>query len=231
MTTRSGLRKSSIAAPSLRNSGFETTSNSRAVTERMVVADLVGGAHGDRGLHDDDAIAIERASDLLRRREDVPEVGRAVGLGRRADADEDEESPLHRLVEVRGELEPLLLDVALDQLLETGLVDRDLARAEEVDLLLVEVDAGDIVPGLGEARSRDEADVPGPNDGDFHINEAPLAASPFFQAARREIVSTEVSAYKPPRVFASPRNASSARESRPLRAPRGARLLGTPRRC
>jgi hypothetical protein len=35
MTTRSGFRKSSIAAPSFRNSGLLTTSNSQVVTSRI----------------------------------------------------------------------------------------------------------------------------------------------------------------------------------------------------
>ncbi len=57
ITTRSGLRKSSIAAPSLRNSGFETTSNGCVVTFGDHLADLVRGADRHGALVDDDGVA------------------------------------------------------------------------------------------------------------------------------------------------------------------------------
>ena len=53
-----------------------------------------------------------------------------------------------------------------DQLLEAGLVDRDLAALEALDLVGVDVDAPDLVAELGEAGRGDEADVAGADDAD-----------------------------------------------------------------
>ena len=65
-----------------------------------------------------------------------------------------------------------------DELLEAGLVDRDLAVLEARDLVGVDVDAVDVVAELGEARRGDEADVAGADDADglsrvLLIDEAP----------------------------------------------------------
>ncbi len=70
MTTRSGFMKSSIAAPSFRNSGFETTSNGvrgRARDDRG--AHFVRGADRHGALVDDDPVAVHRRADLLGHRE------------------------------------------------------------------------------------------------------------------------------------------------------------------
>ena len=53
-----------------------------------------------------------------------------------------------------------------DELLEAGLVDRDLAALEARDLVGVDVDAPDLVAELGEAGGGDEADVAGADDPD-----------------------------------------------------------------
>jgi len=59
--------------------------------------------------------------------------------------------------------------VAPDHFLEARLVDRHAAGFEHVDLGLILVDADDRVAVFGKARSEHEADVPGADDGDFHI--------------------------------------------------------------
>ena len=58
------------------------------------------------------------------------------------------------------------LAVLGDQLLEAGLVDRDLALLEALDLVGVDVDAVDLAAELREARRGDEADVAGADDAD-----------------------------------------------------------------
>ena len=75
MTTRSGLRKSSSAAPSLRNSGLLTTSKGCFVSFGDRLADQVGGADRDGALVDDDGVAGERAADVAGGGEDVLQVG------------------------------------------------------------------------------------------------------------------------------------------------------------
>src|SRR5262249_49609272 len=82
------------------------------------------------------------------------------------DRDEAHHALLDRPVQVRGEREATFLRVAADQLLEAGLVDRDLPLTERLDLGGHVVDADDVVAALREAGARDEADVSGPDDAD-----------------------------------------------------------------
>jgi len=49
-----------------------------------------------------------------------------------------------------------------------ALVDRHFSGLELADLLGIDVHAGDLVAGLGEAGSGDESDVSSPDDGDLH---------------------------------------------------------------
>ena len=58
--------------------------------------------------------------------------------------------------------------VAADQLFEARLVDRNPAALQRPDLGRVLVDADDVVAVLGEARARDQSDIPGSDDRDFH---------------------------------------------------------------
>ncbi len=64
------------------------------------------------------------------------QIRRAIGALRRADGQIDDIGRLHRRRQVGGEVQPLGLDVVLDQLGQARLVDRNLAAVEAVDLLL-----------------------------------------------------------------------------------------------
>ena len=168
-TTRSGRMKSSIAAPSFRNSGFETTSNGCARRALQHLRDLLGAADRHGALVHHHAARVMCRPISLGGGEHVLEVRLAVLAGRRAHRDERDLRVPHR-VGVRGrEGEPPLLHVAADELLEPGLVDRDPARAQHRDLARVDVEAGDRVAGLREAGAGDEADVTGADDGDLHV--------------------------------------------------------------
>ena len=70
--------------------------------------------------------------------------------------------------EVGRERQPAFAAVPLHEFEQARLVDRQLARVERLDLRRVVVDADDVVAALGEAGRRDEADVPGADDRDFH---------------------------------------------------------------
>ena len=63
---------------------------------------------------------------------------------------------------VERERDPLA--VARDYVLEPGLVDRHLARAQALDALGDDVAEDDVMAEVGEARTGDEADVAGPED-------------------------------------------------------------------
>ena len=58
--------------------------------------------------------------------------------------------------------------ILLEQVAEADLVDRHASAAEDVDLLRDDVAHGDLVPELREAGARDQADVAGTEDGNFH---------------------------------------------------------------
>ena len=91
--------------------------------------------------------------------EHVREVRGAVLLGRRAHRDELEQAVPDTFDRVRREPEAPLVGVAPDELLETGLVDRDFALLQPGYLVRVDVDAQNLVASVGEAGAGDEADV------------------------------------------------------------------------
>ena len=162
--TRSGFMKSAIAAPSFRNSGFETTSKSTCAPRAISVApigrlDLVRRAHRHRRLGHDDLVFVHVLADRARDREHVAQVGRAVLVRRRADGDDLEQAVRDRRPGVGRELQPALVPVAGDRLVEARLVDRDLAGVQARDLGRVDIDANDVVAGVRQAGAGDETDV------------------------------------------------------------------------
>src|ERR1700730_5285782 len=63
--------------------------------------------------------------------------------------------------------------IPVHQLFEAGLVDRDLAARQPVDLAGVLVDAADIDAEFRETRARDHADITCPDHCDAHGRELP----------------------------------------------------------
>jgi hypothetical protein len=83
-TMRSGRRKSSMADPSRKNSGFDATSKSASERiARMGLFDESSGSHRHRRLRDDDRVAVERLGDLFGGLENVGQVRMAVTAPRR----------------------------------------------------------------------------------------------------------------------------------------------------
>ena len=66
--------------------------------------------------------------------------------------------------------------VAADQLLQAGLVDRDLAPLQQPDLRRIVVDADDLVPVFRETGARHQPDVPSSDDRYFHPSGSPKIA-------------------------------------------------------
>ena len=130
--------------------------------------DLVRRADGHGRLGDDDDLARHVLADELRDGEHVAEVGGAVFVGRRADGDEDDLRAGDGRGHVGGELEAPLRLIALDELVEAGLVDRKDVLLESFDLGDVEIGAVHVIAGLGETGADDQADVAGSDDGDAH---------------------------------------------------------------
>ena len=137
--------------------------------------DHLTGADRHGRLRDDDLVAVQVVADRLGDLADEGEVGLAVGERRRAHRDEDRARLADRRREVGGELEPPGADVLLDDLLEPGLVDRNLPAHERLDLACILVHAGDRHAEIGQAGSRDQADVSTADDTDLH--ESPFCHS------------------------------------------------------
>src|SRR5881396_3058450 len=148
-TTRSGFMKSSTAAPSFRNSGFEHTWNGTVV-----------------------CFAIS-----ARTRSAVP-TG-TVLIGRRPHGDEDDVRAFDRPGHVRRELEPAAALIPRHQRLEPRLVNRQPVLPQPSDLTLVHVGADHVVPCLGETRAHHEADISGSDHRDVHGTLPRVAASAF----------------------------------------------------
>ena len=111
---------------------------------------------------------VQVLGNLASDRPDAAKVGSSVvGLGR-SHGDEDDlrlgDSPR----EVGGELEPAVALVAVHQLAQAGLVDRDLAFLQAFDLGRDLVDADDIVPALRQASALNQAHVSRPDHCNFH---------------------------------------------------------------
>src|SRR5439155_13325786 len=84
---------------------------------------------------------------------------RAISLGRRPDRDENRAARADRFRQVGAELQPPLADVAIDDLVEARLVDRDFSLLQRLDFFCVDVDADDIVAEISEACAGNQADV------------------------------------------------------------------------
>ena len=116
---------------------------------------LLAGADGDGALHDHDRAALELRQ-LVDHRPDAREIG-VAGVGRgRVDADEDELRRGGRFGRVQREGQPG--GVPLQQLAHARLEERHLARPQLLDPLRDDVANSHLVPELGEAGARDEAD-------------------------------------------------------------------------
>ena len=190
MTMRSGRMQSATAAPSLRNSGLETTSKRRseprpfktsAIFARTLSAvptgtvDLVTTTFGSAMCP---AMVAATASTYL-------QVRRAVLVRRRADGDELDAAVAHALGGVGGEEEPALGVVPLHHLLEAGLVDRDLPRLQPLDLGRVHVDAEHVVADLGQDRALHEADIARSENRDPHAPAPAYGFSARYQGVSR----------------------------------------------
>src|SRR5439155_14391928 len=82
--------------------------------------------------------------------------------------DEDDARAADRLRQRRRERQPVLLAIAADQLLEARLVDGHPAGAQYANLGVILVDTNDVVAAFGKTRTRNEPDIAGTNDRDFH---------------------------------------------------------------
>ncbi len=107
----------------------------------------------------DDAVSGHRARHFAGRTQHVLQVRRAVFAHRRPDRDEDHVRLADRGLQIEGEGQALFCGVALDQFLEAGLEDRDLAASQRPDFCGVLVHTDDLVACLRKTRADHQADV------------------------------------------------------------------------
>src|SRR4051794_3322153 len=100
----------------------------------------------------------------MSRRAGVRHVGLAGQSRRRVDGHEHELGALQAVLVAGREMEAAGPHVPLDQLFETGLINRDTAAAQYADLSLVDVDAGYRVSQIGKTGSSNKPNVAGPDD-------------------------------------------------------------------
>ena len=123
--------------------------------------DLLGGANRDGGLRDEDCVFMDVLSELSGDSKDVSQIGRAIFIGWRTYSREDHLYIIEDLGEVGGEVKTVELDIALDEFLETRLIDGHDAILELVDLLFIDIDTGDMGSHLSEACATDQAYIAG----------------------------------------------------------------------
>ena len=103
MTTRSGFMKSSIAAPSFRNSGLEQTANACCVSDRTAARTFSAVPTGTVDLVTTTLWPFRLRPISLATAEHVLQVGGAVLVRRRADGDEHDSRGARPPREVGGE--------------------------------------------------------------------------------------------------------------------------------
>ena len=123
--------------------------------------DLLGGANRDGGLRDEDGVFMDVLSELSGDSKDISQIGRAIFIGWRTYSREDHLYIIEDLGEVGSEVETVELDITFDEFLKTRLIDGHDAILELVDLLLVDIDTGDMGSHLSEACATDQAYVAG----------------------------------------------------------------------
>jgi hypothetical protein len=161
ITTRSGRMKVSIAAPSRRNSGFDATSNwaPRGRVGAQHLEQRARRAHRRRALLHHQLVVVEVLRHRFRHVEDGAGIGAPVATRRRAHGDEHHRRPRERFADVGGEGEPALGHVALHQLRQPRLEERDLQVLRAGDARGIAVDAHHLMAEVGEAGSGDETHV------------------------------------------------------------------------
>jgi hypothetical protein len=130
--------------------------------------DGVGRADRHRALVDHHLVVGHVAADVAGGGRHVFHVCRAILVGRRAHRDELDGAEVGRALHVGGEVQPAGGHIATHHVLQAGLVDRDAAVFQDLDLGGVQVQAQHIVADLGQAGARDQADITGADDSDFH---------------------------------------------------------------
>ena len=125
---------------------------------------LVARADRNSRLGHDDGEAVHQFGDFLGGGIDIGKVGMAVAAPRRCPhRDEDRVGIGNRVLCLRREAEAAGLDILRDEIVQAGLIDRDLTLFQPVDLGGVLVDAGHDMPEVGKTRPAYQAHIACPD--------------------------------------------------------------------
>ncbi len=128
----------------------------------------VAGAHRHGGFFHENQRFEAMADHGVTHRQDVLEVGRTVLVRGRADGDKQYLAVLDGQFLIAGEVQAATFQVALDHGLQPWFEDRNMALAQQVDLVLVNVHAHDIVTDFGQDSRLYQAYITATNYADFH---------------------------------------------------------------
>src|SRR5262249_40567565 len=98
----------------------------------------------------------------------MAQVRRSILVGRRSHRDEHHVARADGTRDVRREAQSPRRLVALDQILEAGLVDRKHVLLQSIDLVRVNVRADDLIACLRQTRAGHESDIAGADNTDLH---------------------------------------------------------------
>src|SRR5262245_7730326 len=152
-----------MAAPSRKNSGFDTTAKSASGRSLRTIASTSSLVPtGNRRLDHDDGKTVHFGRDFARGVIDVREVGKTVAApGRRADGEKYCIRRTNGRCRFGRKGEPASFDVACNERVQAGLEDRDLPVLELPDLRCIPIDTGYDVPKIRKACAGHEPDVAG----------------------------------------------------------------------
>mgnify|MGYP006277316663 CR=1 FL=1 len=125
---------------------------------------LIGSADWDRGLANHQRVCAHVRCERIDRAEHLRHVrGIRALLLWRSHADEVHVTPAARLREIGGEPQPTGRDVAIEHLIQAGLVERHPSRIQDRHLLGIDVNPDNLEPEFGHARRMRRTEVPRPN--------------------------------------------------------------------
>ena len=120
---------------------------------------LLRRSYGNGRLGDQNRVFIDVAPERTGHFQHITQIGRSVFVGRRTDGRKDDLHLIQTTAQIRGEMQASRFDVAPNQIVEPRFVDRNLARQQTPDLLLVDIDAGHVDAHFGKAGARHQSDV------------------------------------------------------------------------
>jgi len=128
----------------------------------------VTGADRHRGLLDQDQRLLAMASDCIADRQHILEVCRTIRAGGGANGDEGDPAMFDGKLFIGGELQAAAIQAFAHQAGKARFEDADMALAQQLDLLLVDIHAHHIMADLGQYRGLHQADVPATKHCNFH---------------------------------------------------------------